>query len=607
MSRLRALLSAVRDRLAPAHEAEPAGPVMWCWEPAQLYPSSAQGPVTRPRGWRLSNRWRLAFVLGSVLLAYHYSLRTLLSTLTLDSPLAYLGLVPFMALGLALIRGLPRDGEPDIHDRQIDMIVGVPLMVGALAIMMFLPDRMSTMFWYDRVDLLSLPLFVAGAVALAFGVRTLGRVRVAVAFLLLAWPVPYMFLLDRGLSKFTGATLAALHATVGKLHVATPVSGGDGSLFSLGTGAKAFTVSVASACSGVDGFVGFLLVGLAFLHLSKGKRNRKTLWLLFGLVLIYSLNLARLLLVFWVGNTWGQQVAIDGLHPYIGLVLFAAGVTVMAITAPWFGVELETKRRTRPARPEPRATRVDSGGAAVASLASTPTLRITAVALAFAALIAGLADHGLSRFRLVADNLGTTSIQSFLASPVSLSGWQESKVGEYDWATRFFGGGSSWIRYEYYGAKGPVPVIADVVTTSSLTRLDTYNVQACYSFHGYGLRKPITYGLGGGVESTLLTFSNSTLPGEWNALYWVWAVNTPNGRRYERIVLLAPVQGNYLPAPKTKVPSATTAIYSPSRQKETPELLKASQDWLANFARQIVKARADAPKTTSPTGVSAAG
>ena len=582
---------------------DPRGYLAWAWTPEQMFPGAPTAPVSSRRGLRLSDRGRLIFVLVAVLFAYHYSLRTLLSTLSLDSPLAYLGLVPFMALGLALVRGLPRDGEPDIHDRQIDIIIGVPLMASALAIMLFLPDRMSTLFWYDRVDLLSLPLFVAGAICLAFGVRMLGRLRVAVAFLLLAWPVPYLYLLDRGMTKFTGTTLTALHALVGKLHVATPVAGGDGSLFSLGSGVHAFTVSVASACSGVDGFVGFLLVGLAFLHLSRGKRWRKTLWLVFGLGLIYTLNLGRLILVFWVGSTWGQSVAIDGLHPYIGLVLFAAGVTAMALSAPLFGVELEGPRRREPRAPRTAPVKAaPAGGAAAVSLSSTPSLRIAAVALAVAALLAGIADNGLSRFRLVADSLGGTSIQSFLVQPVSLSGWQESKIGEYDWAKRFFGDDSSWIRYEYYGTKGPVPVIADVVTTSSLSRLDAYNVQACYSFHGYGLRAPIGYDLGGGVKSTLLTFHNAQLSGEWNALFWVWKVNTAQGHRYERIVLLAPVTGNYLPAPKPKTVNnhgVTTAVYTPSPPlTETPQLLSASQSWLANFAKEIVKARADAPKTT---------
>jgi exosortase/archaeosortase family protein len=588
---------------------DPPGYVAWAWTPEQMFPGAPTAPVLTRRGLRLSDRGRLLFVLGAVLFAYHYSLRTLLSTLSLDSPLAYLGLVPFMALGLALVRGVPRADEPDIHDRQVDIIVGVPLMVSALAIMLFLPSRMSTLFWYDRVDLLSLPLFTAGAICLAFGVRMLGRLRVAIAFLLLAWPVPYIYLLDRGMTKFTGTTLAALHAVVGKLHVASPVAGGDGSLFSLGTGAHAFTVSVASACSGVDGFVGFLLVGLAFLHLSRGKRWRKTLWLFFGLALIYALNLGRLLLVFWVGSTWGQSVAIDGLHPYIGLVLFAAGVTVMALSAPLFGVQLEGPRRRAPRAPRTPRVQAPAGGAAAVSLSSTPTLRVAALALAVAALLAGIADNGLSRFRLVADSLGGTSIESFLAQPVSLSGWQESKIGEYDWAKRFFGNDSSWIRYEYYGTKAPVPVIADVVTTSSLSRLDAYNVQACYSFHGYGLRKPVDYDLGGGVKSTLLTFNNSQLSGEWNALFWVWKVNTAQGHRYERIVLLAPVNGNYLPAasPKpVKSHGVTAAVYTPpAPTKETPQLLSASQNWLANFARQVVQARASAPKTAD-TSVNAA-
>jgi hypothetical protein len=135
-------------------------------------------------------------------------------------------------------------------------------------------------------------------------------------------------------------------------------------------------------------------------------------------------------------------------------------------------------------------------------------------------------------------------------------------------------------------------------------------VQACYSFHGYGLRKPVDYDLGGGVKSTLLTFNNSQLSGEWNALFWVWKVNTAQGHRYERIVLLAPVNGNYLPAasPKpVKSHGVTAAVYTPpAPTKETPQLLSASQNWLANFARQVVQARASAPKTAD-TSVNAAG
>src|SRR6202022_1605260 len=100
--------------------------------------------------------------LGVVIVAYHYSLSTLIQSLNLDTPLAYIGLVPFIALGLAAVRAKPALAEPAIHDRQLDYIVGVPLVATALAINLVMPKRLSVMFWVWRIDLLSMPFFVAG-------------------------------------------------------------------------------------------------------------------------------------------------------------------------------------------------------------------------------------------------------------------------------------------------------------------------------------------------------------------------------------------------------------------------------------------------------------
>src|ERR1700737_954708 len=73
-------------------------------------------------------------VLGAVLAAYNYSLITLLRGLSLDSPLAYLGLVPIISLLLIIAGGLSHGREPDIHDRYVDYMVGVPLIVAALVV-----------------------------------------------------------------------------------------------------------------------------------------------------------------------------------------------------------------------------------------------------------------------------------------------------------------------------------------------------------------------------------------------------------------------------------------------------------------------------------------
>ena len=161
-------------------------------------------------------------LLGSVLIAYNYSLSTLLQTANQQTPLAYISLVPAIALALAAIRSRPLKPEPPIYDRQVDYTIGIPLILAAVAINELLPARMSAMFWFYRVDLFSLPIFVAGAVAIIFGCRVLWRQKLAIAFLFLAWPYPYQKYLLGVLNAFTNLTLMAMQKIAVWTHLATP-------------------------------------------------------------------------------------------------------------------------------------------------------------------------------------------------------------------------------------------------------------------------------------------------------------------------------------------------------------------------------------------------
>ncbi len=159
---------------------------------------------------RTRTRIQVGVLLVSVLVAYNYSLTTLLQTADQQTPLAYISLVPAIALALAAIRARPLKPEPPIYDRHVDYIVGIPLIIAALGINELLPSRMSAMFWVYRIDLLTLPIFVAGAVAVIFGTRVLWRQRLAVLFLFLAWPYPYEKELLGVLDAFTNLTLMAM-------------------------------------------------------------------------------------------------------------------------------------------------------------------------------------------------------------------------------------------------------------------------------------------------------------------------------------------------------------------------------------------------------------
>src|SRR5438445_3109590 len=458
---------------------------------------------------------RILAAVAVIAAAYHYSLSTLVRNLGVDSPLAYLGLVPFIALAMAASRGVVSKPEPDIHDRQLDYIVGIPLVVGAVAIADALPARLSTMFWVWRIDLLSFPLFAAGTVALVFGVRALWRMRAAIAFLLLAWPLPYTTVLDRWLAGFTNVTIAALRFLVGRIPVAQPVMGEDGSLFAVTHAGRQFVVSVASACSGANGMVGVILVGVAFIAVVEGRRLPKAIWLLGGTAVLWLLNLGRVLLIFAVGQRWGEHAAIDSFHPYIGLVVFNLGVALMILVMPAFGLHVRGRERAR--------STMDAGVAAGRTERIRRAVRdgrVALVVITLAAASLGAANSGLARYGLVASELGKPRLVGFSQSQGQLVGWSVTQSESFTAGLRFFGETSTWKRFLYldHGTdaasrlRSSAPVIADVISTSDLHSLSVYGVEACYNFHGYRIQAPRHADPPPPTTSTLTTSHHPTPP-----------------------------------------------------------------------------------------------
>lgn len=125
---------------------------------------------------------RTGFGLAVILGAYRESWLTLLGPP--HAALVGLALAVLLATATALLSSRP---QPDIHDRYTDYILGLPMLAAAVGILVILPSRLSVFFWFWRMDLLSIPLFVAGTIVLLFGVRALWRFRLAIIALLLVW------------------------------------------------------------------------------------------------------------------------------------------------------------------------------------------------------------------------------------------------------------------------------------------------------------------------------------------------------------------------------------------------------------------------------------
>ncbi|CAN5712647.1 hypothetical protein BH10ACT1_BH10ACT1_05380 [soil metagenome] len=547
--------------------------------------------------------------LAAVVLAFHYSLSTLLRTLQLDTPLAYLGLVPAISLVLVARRARSKASEPPIHDRQVDYIVGVPLLLVALAMNVLLPVRLSAMFWLWRIDLLALPLFASGAIVLLFGVRTLWRLRLPVLFLFLAWPMPYTAVVLRQIDLFTNTTLVGVRAGLHLLPgVAEPLAGGDGSLFQIQHGKTGFPVGVASACSGVNGLVGYALVGGAFLFEITGRWWRRALWLLAGLVLIWLLNVGRILGIFVAGRFWGEGFAIDALHPVLGLLLFNVGVITMLVLLGRFGLSLGGPSGDAAADPEALAARLPPAPRRTPAVART-RLAI-GVVVAFG-LLCGVANGGLRSYDLVANLDGSPRLMAYQDLQGHPLGWRARKTADFGWGKQFFGKDSTWSRYDMAwdgmtktAFETRTHVTVDVVSTTDPSRFQTYGIEACYQFHGYDLRSQRTVDLGG-VTAQVLSWSSSTLDSTWTTVYWMWPVQSRQGKRYERVVMMLNDDASVLLAAKVPgrdggaraVGAALSDRLGGAKGDDVDRKVAKIQDFLLSLAAETVARQPAAPQS----------
>jgi exosortase/archaeosortase family protein len=540
-----------------------------------------------------------------VAIAYNYSLTTLLQSAGQDTPLAYVSLVPAIALALAGIRARPMKPEPPIHDRHVDYTIGLPLMAAAIAVNVLLPSRWSTMFWVYRVDLFTLPFFVAGAVAIIFGVRVMWRQKLATAYLFLAWPYPYQSVLLRVLDAFTAATIFSIEKILTVVHVATPVSSLDSTLFSVVHNGRSFPLSIVSACSGVNSVVGFLLVGSAFAAIVRGPLLRKVAWLLGGMALLWAINLGRITFIFWAGRTWGENVAINILHPFVGMLTFSIGVVIMVLLIKPLGMHIGIG--------EPRPNLRPSGGPAVprAAAIAVPKVYLAVVVALVAALVLGAANLGLRSYNLVATASGEPRLTAFVNEPVVPAGWTVQLSDTFNWAKPLFGYTSVWNRYVMYASHGgslhaDVPVVADVINTPNLSTFSAYGIENCYQFHGYSLADVAQVSLPGGITGQSMSYTSQQF-GSWSIVYWIVPVTMGSGTSYERVVLYVQNVGQGAIVPGLTRPAGIRNLSGSLSSSDPAQVaLTNNRTFLVAFAHQLIEAQAAHVVDKAPESFAAA-
>jgi hypothetical protein len=293
------------------------------------------------------------------------------------------------------------------------------------------------------------------------------------------------------------------------------------------------------------------------------------MWLAVGLLLIWLLNLVRIEAIFAVGALFGQQAALDVLHPVAGLVVFNVGMLAMLLLAERVGLSFGDMA------PGPES--------AVRAPSPVTRMRVPAALAIGLALALGIVNAGYARYEQIVGDLGQAKLEPFDIRTAQVPGWSVQFVGQFDQARQYFGSSATWDRILYSpepGAKltSSAAIYVDVIDTDDASTFAAYGLEACYRFHGYRVESVVPIDLGIGVQAQAIDYHNTRVGNDWSALWWEWPYRAPDqSTRYERVVLFVP-----------NGPLSTFGGFDPAAPASTVPRFQDTSRFLVTMARRIV-------------------
>lgn len=481
----------------------------------------------------------------AVIAALPFSLLSLAQDYALGAALGELALVPACALALAVVAAYRHPWVLHLRAGKADYAVALAMFLPALALLAWGPMAAGNHYYALRPDLLAVPLVATAAVCLVFGVRGLVAFVVPLAVTTLVWPLPMRAAMEPLTAGVAEATSSSVQALLTVLPLATVVPGAGDLRLTVDAPGGAFDVMVASACSGVAGIVGMLLIGLCAQYVLHGTPRARLAWLAAAVALAWALNLLRIVLLLAVGTTFGEHVAMELVHPVAGLLLLNTAMAVHVLHAGRFGLHFALRR------PMPYDTPLTAAAPVDQQRRRSEVVRRATALVAGVLAMAALGTVVPGTAAAYAGSL--PAVRPFADNPSLGNDFLMSEGQEKKWAQRYFGNDSSWMRYEASPlvAGGGYTVWVDSVFTPDWSGLRAHPIVECYTFHDFEIVRIARPTLTAGLLADEIVYRRPD-GATWHVLSWEWAVRTGDDIAHERVTLLAsslrgdvdPVVGN---------------------------------------------------------------
>ena len=282
------------------------------------------------------------------ILVFFIAALVLLSTSLFITPLAVSDadpstyvIVPTLMLPLFVLFSLK--AAPDPRVGRGDIAIGSAMFAAFLLLSFSLRFSFSFFFVSFRIDLLLLPLALAALAVLLFGAEGLRRFRGLLLYALLASPPVLLFLLE-SYGTFTSLNTLIVYGLL------KPFVSGISYVAPITISANGYYIGIGQACVSIGIFIALALFLVPIAYLYDGKDSSKARWAASGVILLFALNILRMLFVSYAWLSWEPSGVVALIHEFVGVLLFYAVIIVMVLATGKYGLTLLPKRRTGKAR-----------------------------------------------------------------------------------------------------------------------------------------------------------------------------------------------------------------------------------------------------------------
>ena len=422
------------------------------------------GPRETPNdglGFTKQPLWGLLLVSSAAVLAFWPVWGDLFTWAKSDAPLGFAVVIVPVAVLLAWRRyadvlAVSRQREPFLDGCVASLALG-----GAILLLTRAPDWFGVWYWAERDDLLAVPLVFVALIAIVWGFDAVVAWVMPIVVLGLLWPGVWL-----EVSGVVGPVLAQLTADA-TVKVLSWLGFGtsqmpSGAVLIVGTGARAFSLSISTACSGLSGVLGVLAVGGPIVFDGPGRFWTRILLIGGALTAALVSNIVRIVAIAAVIRSTGLTVASTVAHPLLGIVFFLLIIGVLAVATPGVGRVVHERQRIL--------------------IWGKASVRIVLIVVAIALLVAAL-EWRLRR-EFPQSGARITPLPVTLLAPIgSAPGWQTQRFAQLTWAEPLFGAGSQVSLFRI-SQPGQPDVWAQVVLTSDAGALAAHSVLDCDLLHG---------------------------------------------------------------------------------------------------------------------------